>query len=627
MSGIPPVIPSDTTKEGLSTPAHEWASKTTSALDPGSGSSGTAGTLNPTTEELQSSHGHTHTTTLPPTSNEGASQPPILTQNLTSSSTASTPGVNIPGAFREDKDAQGHVNIAGTASSISQTVQATAQKAGETAAQYLPKSVVDTVAQYMPSNKAAAAETVSASSHDVPHKTSLPSTEVTGTSPGEHVSGVGSLPGVITETSVGKLPDERSEIDQFASTKPIETSDTTKNESSGGYTAAVGGAAAGAAATIGGAYEAVKNKVSGTTSQEPTTSLPSSESTGAQPFEHTSGVGALPGNVSERGVARLPDEPGRKEELGIGAATDPNVGTHARTFDAKDTDLPSQEKEESLKTGLGGSGDMSREPVGSSKAHASGGVGALPGGVGEEGVAKLPDERAKESTENAPKKAFSTGSAIAAGAGAGGIATLASQSKDEKDASRQRRPSTGEAGTEKSKLPGKEKDVSTRRASEGAATRSAGGAGVAGITSAGFAGVQKETQTVGKDESDQKVAKPSKSNKDAPYESNYHPAELHPLDKSKEASKPTEAASEGHGAGESEQATGAKSKEAAASHEKAKKVSFMEKMKGEAKILLGKVEGKKGEAKVEEGRKILKGESATSSPTSATTTTGASPGA
>lgn len=45
--------------------------------------------------------------------------------------------------------------------------------------------------------------------------------------------------------------------------------------------------------------------------------------------------------------------------------------------------------------------------------------------------------------------------------------------------------------------------------------------------------------------------------------------------------------------------------------EKAKKVGFMTKMKGEAKILLGKVEGKKGHDKVEEGQKIKAGEATT----------------
>ena len=38
----------------------------------------------------------------------------------------------------------------------------------------------------------------------------------------------------------------------------------------------------------------------------------------------------------------------------------------------------------------------------------------------------------------------------------------------------------------------------------------------------------------------------------------------------------------------------------------------MAKMKGEAKVLLGKIEGKKGQEKVEEGQRIKAGETATS---------------
>lgn len=42
--------------------------------------------------------------------------------------------------------------------------------------------------------------------------------------------------------------------------------------------------------------------------EEPHVSLPSTELRGAQPSEHTGGVGALPGNLSESSVALLPDE-------------------------------------------------------------------------------------------------------------------------------------------------------------------------------------------------------------------------------------------------------------------------------------------------------------------------------
>ena len=41
---------------------------------------------------------------------------------------------------------------------------------------------------------------------------------------------------------------------------------------------------------------------------------------------------------------------------------------------------------------------------------------------------------------------------------------------------------------------------------------------------------------------------------------------------------------------------------------KKQKVGFMTKMKGEAKILIGRVEGKKGHDKVEEGQRMKAGE-------------------
>jgi hypothetical protein len=109
--------------------------------------------------------------------------------------------------------------------------------------------------------------------------------EKEGVKPGEHYDGVGPLPGSISETSVAKLPDERS-----ASARKTE---------------------AGVAAV----------------------SLPSQERTGVQPFEHHDGVGPLPGSRSESSVAKLPDErleSARKTGAAAAAA-------------AADVSLPSQE--------------------------------------------------------------------------------------------------------------------------------------------------------------------------------------------------------------------------------------------------------------------------------------------
>ena len=48
-------------------------------------------------------------------------------------------------------------------------------------------------------------------------KTSMPSEEPLGAQPGEHVSGVGALPGTAAETGVAILPDEKSEHKDFHS--------------------------------------------------------------------------------------------------------------------------------------------------------------------------------------------------------------------------------------------------------------------------------------------------------------------------------------------------------------------------------------------------------------------------
>ncbi|KAG9123392.1 hypothetical protein FRC07_015003 [Ceratobasidium sp. 392] len=90
-------------------------------------------------------------------------------------------------------------------------------------------------------------------------------------------------------------------------------------------------------------------------------SMPSSENTGAAPGERVGGVGALPGNASEEGVARLP---------------------------AERTSVPSREYE------------------GTYPGEKTGGVGALPGKFNESGVALLPDERAAEAKAGVESSAF-----------------------------------------------------------------------------------------------------------------------------------------------------------------------------------------------------------------------------
>ncbi|CAE6525352.1 unnamed protein product [Rhizoctonia solani] len=92
-------------------------------------------------------------------------------------------------------------------------------------------------------------------------------------------------------------------------------------------------------------------------------SMPSSETSGTKPGERVGGVGTLPGDNNEEGVARLP---------------------------AERTSVPSREHE------------------GAYPGEKSGGVGALPGHLNESSVAVLPEERAvhtKEGTESSTRAA------------------------------------------------------------------------------------------------------------------------------------------------------------------------------------------------------------------------------
>lgn len=179
----------------LGTPSGEWAKKTTSTLDPSS-----QGTSQNTTFEQPTSH-----------------------------SPAVTPGNELPGAF-PNRD-QGETSTDTT--NITDTIV-------DTAKQYLPTSVVNTVGTFLskplfprtrkkdslvlthlkagannPGEAMGVDKEVRASEHDVYHKTSLPSQELRGALPREHVGGVGSLPGASVEKSVALLPDEQAEWSQW----------------------------------------------------------------------------------------------------------------------------------------------------------------------------------------------------------------------------------------------------------------------------------------------------------------------------------------------------------------------------------------------------------------------------
>lgn len=111
-------------------------------------------------------------------------------------------------------------------------------------------------------------------------------------------------------------------------------------------------------------------------------SLPSQELTGQAPFTHQDGAGALPGSKREQGVAVLPDE--SHGPAGSTAATSGATGAQPRDWSANPVLARPGDEEGNESLGVG------ERRVGRDVA---GGVGALVGGKGEEGVAVLPDER------------------------------------------------------------------------------------------------------------------------------------------------------------------------------------------------------------------------------------------
>lgn len=141
-------------------------------------------------------------------------------------------------------------------------------------------------------------------------------------------------------------------------------------------------------------------------------SLPSEEVSGQQPYEHSGGVGALPGSKSESGVATLPGE----NLHGATPATSSVTGANARTFDT--ISKPSQDDQFA---------DDSRMFGG--REHA-GGVGRLPGSNEEQGVAMLPDERNSARTDaGVVAGAAAVGAGVATGELAGAGANSAGMGK------------------------------------------------------------------------------------------------------------------------------------------------------------------------------------------------------
>ncbi|KAI0692127.1 hypothetical protein C8T65DRAFT_699597 [Cerioporus squamosus] len=683
MSGIPPQL--DTSP---GTPSQEWARSTTTAAfartEP-------APAFAPGAAATNASHSQPDPALAP-----GSVAPTTGGVSLSSASDANKGSFDpemVPGAYPVtpgDQDPTRQTSLkevsqtaAGQASNLAGQASNFVSSAAQTAAQYFPQGVVDTVSSMMPASSATSTmNTARASEHDAEHKTSFPSSEVTGASTGEHVGGVGSLPGFVNETAVPKLPHERTDDERYVTA---------------GGAAAI---AAGAAATVAGGAYALKDKVVGSapsTEQAKQTAqgaaqtvqstaqsaaqtvketgtgshstavtastLPSHEPFGARPGDHSLGVGALPGTQSESNVALLPEESAHpqfdsgavdsrgqvglkpSEEIKGNEATSGAArhvaGVGALVGDRSEEGVARLPDERS--TPAAGVSSNVIKPTQEAKGNeaASGqdrhvaGVGALVGDRNEQGVARLPDERSQGTSGFAPVGAV-VGSRDDQGKQAvkpttSGEKGPAPPAKDtakaethpsghkglpNKHTAGQQQlpgdPGTGRFAAEaKGGEVGRDDDARSTQADQLHATLRPRPHALGGQR-AWWGGVPlngaRARAELDADADDRDYRPPS----EAPgYDTDYHPAQLRPREEHYQ--EPSDHAAEGEkslGATQSDANRPAEEQHPPhsgdAPAQKKEKASFMEKMKGEAKVLLGKIEGK--HEKVEQGQKLKSGE-------------------
>ncbi|KAH9837609.1 uncharacterized protein C8Q71DRAFT_897911 [Rhodofomes roseus] len=602
MSGLPPTLNAET-----GTPAHEWAQSTTTAAFARDDPAPAANSFTP---------------------------PGVV--GTTSSVT--TPGLEIPGAY--PSDTRGAINTQGiteAAKNAVNTVTTTAQQylpvAQETAAQAAQRAAAaasqatQTASSYLSNAAVVGGSTVRASAADQPHEASLPSTETTGALPQEHVGGAGALPGSVRETAVTKLPDERSikgdsaiyPTNTYPSTAPPDVLSPASQQSSA-ISPLAGSTVPATTAFTALAPSGTPHSHPQDTSVTLRDSLPSQEATGQAPYTHQDGAGALPGLQREPDVAVLPAESGGP--AGSTAATSAATGAVPRDYSAHPSVPRPGEEAGNESRGLGGR---------RAGRDAAGGVGALVGAGGEEGVAVLPDERGatgsttaeggkgdklaemdqaerearersrgtqKPEQREAAQKKVSGGSACAYGA------DVDAPSKDQRgdpDPEEQE-----QEGGKETQMNLREVNLKPRVHPLGAPDAQWRGVGVgvdSGYTDGEGVDIGRRPGIVETPEQEQGEG----------YDTDYHPAALHPAPADASAAQNNTEATKGdatkgdatkEGNAEGGEGVGAR----AEGGEKVKKASFMEKMKGEAKVVMGKLEGKKGVEKVQEGKKMKAGE-------------------
>ncbi|KAH9852821.1 hypothetical protein C2E23DRAFT_903306 [Lenzites betulinus] len=390
---------------------------------------------------------------------------------------------------------------------------------------------------------------------------------LSGNATGGHTgSGVGLLPGPLNEAAFTTLPDERYMTTAAAAALLAADAYALKDRVAGALPNSQDAQAAkdnvqakaqSAAQTMKQAAPGIPGITSSHSTAVTAPTVPTREHFGAQPGDHSSGAGALPGLLEEPHFARLPEESAHSQyDWGpMDTCTQIALKPTEETF-GNESSVALTPDERAGHTASGVSGTTGRalpsqEPLGNEAVGSTkcvGGVDALVGNFNKSGAAALPDER---------------------GRGQGtGTSTVTQPTKTKKEEAPSV-PLKDDAAKNKADAGG-DKHLSDKSGTHGAPNKGSG------------------------------------------YDTDYHPANMHPA---AEGSIPAEHASEdaqrpAEEARPSQSDASTPEKAPPPAQEKAKKAGLMDKMRGEAKVLLGKIEHRPANA--EQGQRLKAGEAAPS---------------
>ncbi|KAG1846919.1 hypothetical protein C8R48DRAFT_732338 [Suillus tomentosus] len=448
---------------------------------------------------------------------------------VTTTTNLSTPGHEFPGSYPrelEQEQSRGDESEGPAAgASVAQTakqympdpVGRTVDYASKTAAAYIPipQGVKKTVASYWSNEEDSQLKGIQ-SELDQHLSTSLPSSELKGAQPHEHVGGVGSLPGTISESSVALLPDERAEKDAQRSVKLVKDESPTQGDDQAKSAAYPSGAAVVAA--------------------KPEPSILSKElSSRAQSSQY--GTQMEPQQLDKSPTQQTDQYPAK--------LSDPKSMSVDNT--PKHEVLEEQRSHETETVGVGGT---------------------------VIGAAQIRDQPPSKTTESQPAKTAVVGSA-------GGAGELAKEAGVEDKARDNKEVPTRGRGATVLQQPG-DKELTKNQ-------------GVENRTG----DVGKATGDRGSDEGIKHTVKAGA--RTGGYDSDYHPAKLHPP-----PVQVGESTSQAKVQPDSPVSPASAPPASVADSSKEHRVSFLDKLRGEAKVIAGKMTGK--EDKVEEGKRIMHGE-------------------